>query len=190
VALTVAALLAAGEGQRFRRSGGATHKLHAPAGADRVIDRSLGALLASGLAPVAVVVGAVGLDPLPPHVVVLPNPDWAQGMGTSLAVALRWAEGLGADALVVGLADQPGVGPDAWRAVADAPAEPPVAVATYGGRRGNPVRLGRGVWPLLPRTGDQGARAVIRERPDLVQEVPCEGSPDDVDTVEDLERWS
>jgi molybdenum cofactor cytidylyltransferase len=190
VALTVAALLAAGGGERFRRSGGPTHKLHAPAGSVRVLDRSLGAMLASGLAPAAVVVGAVDLGPLPSEVVVLRNADWAQGMGTSLAAALDWADGLGADALVVGLADQPGVRPGAWRAVAVAPAEPPVAVATYGDRRANPVRLGRRVWPLLPRTGDQGARAVIRDRPDLVQEVPCEGSPDDVDTVEDLERWS
>jgi molybdenum cofactor cytidylyltransferase len=190
VALTVAVLLAAGEGQRFRRSGGPTHKLHAAAGSGRVIDRSLGAMLDSGLAPAAVVVGAVDLGPLPPEVAVLRNPDWADGMATSLAVALDWAEGLAADALVVGLADQPGVHPEAWRAVAAAPAEPPVAVATYAGRRGNPVRLARPVWPLLPRTGDQGARAVFRGRPDLVQEVPCEGSPDDVDTVEDLERWS
>lgn len=190
MALTVAALLAAGEGRRFRRSGGDTYKLLVPAGADTVLARSLGAMLASGIAPAAVVSGAVDLGLLPPEVVLLHNPDWAQGMGTSLAVALDWAEGLGADALVVGLADQPGVRPEAWRAVATAPAEPPVAIATYGGARGNPVRLARPVWPLLPRTGDQGARAVFRERPDLVQEVPCVGSPDDVDTVEDLERWS
>ena len=118
------------------------------------------------------------------------TPDWADGQATSLAVAVHAARVGGFDAIVVGLADQPFVGADAWRSLARATAERPVLVASYGGHRGNPVRLDADIWPLLPDTGDEGARVLMRERPELVGEVACAGDGLDIDTVEDLERWS
>lgn len=183
-------VLAAGEGRRFQTSGGSTPKLLAEVDGRSLLRHAIDAALSAGLDEVAVVAGAVDLRGLVDDVVVLQNPRWPEGMATSVQVAVAHAASAGHAALVVGLADQPGVGADAWRAVAAAPDEPPIAVATYAGKRGNPVRLARAVWPLLPATGDAGARGLIRGQPDLVREVPCPGAPDDVDTVEDLDRWS
>jgi CTP:molybdopterin cytidylyltransferase MocA len=186
--LLAAAVLAAGGSRRFAAG---AKQLAEVRGRPLVATAVEAALAADRFAAVFVVTGAVDLSPvLPAGVVVLDNPAWADGIATSLAVAVHAADVAGVDALVVGLADQPFVGPEAWRAVADAPLGPPIVVATFEGRRGNPVRLHRGVWPLLPTTGDEGARTLMRERGDLVGEVACPGDALDIDTVEDLERWS
>ena len=181
---TAAIVLAAGGGARFV---GATHKLLAPmADGTTIVERAVAAAVAADLDHVYVVAGAVDLPPLE-GVTVVHNARWAEGQATSLQAGL--AAAAGHDAVVVGLGDQPGVLPEAWRLVADA-TETPIAVATYDGKRANPVRLGAAVWPLLPTEGDEGARTLLRVRPELVTEVPCPGSGADVDTLEDLERWS
>jgi CTP:molybdopterin cytidylyltransferase MocA len=46
------------------------------------------------------------------------------------------------------------------------------------------------VWPLLPRQGDEGARVVMAQHPELVEAVACLGQPIDIDTLEDLAQWS
>lgn len=187
----VAALLAAGGASRFR---GPTHKLLAPLGGSTVWEAALASVLAAGFDHIVVVTGAVALPvpaPTSPTVVVRHNPRWADGQAGSLQVAIAAAAALGADRLTVGLADQPGIGPDAWRAVTDAPDHCRIVVATYDGTVGpNPVRLDRSVWPLLPTDGDAGARHMISDHPSWVCRVPCVGSVADIDTVEDLDRWN
>jgi CTP:molybdopterin cytidylyltransferase MocA len=103
-------------------------------------------------------------------------------------VAVDWAREAGIGAMVIGLGDQPGILASAWVAVAAANMTP-IAVATYSGTRGHPVRLARSVWDLLPARGDRGAGSVIAGSPELVTEVACDGDTRDVDTVEDLTRW-
>ncbi|MCU0311338.1 MAG: nucleotidyltransferase family protein [Acidimicrobiales bacterium] len=186
--LLAAAVLAAGGSSRFSDG---------PKQLARLRDRPLVSLAVEAplavpeLAVVFVVSGALDLHgALPDGAVVLDNPRWAEGQATSLAVAVHAARVGGFDALLVGLADQPFVGADAWRTMARADPDPPILVATYGGERANPVRLAREVWPLLPATGDEGARVVMRERPELVGELACPGDGLDIDTVEDLDRWS
>jgi len=119
---------------------------------------------------------------------ILHNERWPDGQAASLAVGIDRAEADGHEAVIVGLADQPLIGADAWRAVTEA--DGPIVTASFDGRRRPPVKLDRSVWKLLPRSGDEGARSLIRLRPDLVSEVACMGNPIDIDTMEDLRRWS
>ncbi len=184
------AVLAAGVGERFHASGGRGPKQLAEVDGEALVARAVRVALQAGLDEVVVVAGAVDLSPLALPVAVLHNPRWADGIATSVRVAVDHARANGHAAVVVGLADQPGVPTAAWRAVADAADQPPIAVATYDGQRGNPVRLPQAVWDELPDNGDEGARALMRRRPELVQAVPCDGQSDDIDTVEDLDRWS
>ncbi|MGB8859948.1 MAG: NTP transferase domain-containing protein [Ilumatobacteraceae bacterium] len=183
----VAALLAAGAGTRFA---GDDHKLRAVLRGRPVWEWALEHLQAAGFDHVVVVAGAVEL-PWPPSVTVRHNQAWATGQASSLRVAVEAAAALGADAVTVGLADQPFVPASAWRSVAHAASRCPIVVADYDGVRGpNPVRLGQAVWPLLPADGDTGARDLIRAHPEWVCSVACVGSVADIDTVEDLDRWN
>ena len=193
----VAVLLAAGAGNRFQAI---EHKLLAritPTG-PTILEQALTRALDASLGPVLIITGALDekelrTDPalarllVSDRIKVRHNPDWAAGQATSLQVAVTAAAALGADAIVIGLADQPFIDIIAWQQVAQGLG--PITVATYDGRRGNPVKLHASVWGLLTTSGDEGARILMRERPNLVVEVPCPGSPADIDTVEDLHRW-
>jgi nicotine blue oxidoreductase len=191
--VTVAAIvLAAGGGSRYTASGGEGHKLLAPFQGRTVVEWAIDSAAAAGLDSLYVVRGDTDL-PVPPlasrAVHFVANDRWREGMATSLRAGLTRARRDGHHAVVVGLGDQPLVLAESWQRVARAKAKP-IGVATYQGMRGNPVRLSSLVWPLLPLTGDQGARLVMRRRPDLVMEVPCPGGAADIDTVDDLREWS
>ena len=184
-----AILLAAGSGSRF--GGG---KLLAPYRGRPLIEAALANLAEAPVDETVVIVGddAERLRAVcePYSVRTVENPDWQRGQSTSVRAGLR-ALGPEVRAAVFLLADQPLVGPGAVeRLVVAFERGAEVAVATYGGRRRNPVLFSRAVWPLLLEelAGDEGARAVLRRHPDLVTEVPCDdvGDPADVDTAEDL----
>jgi molybdenum cofactor cytidylyltransferase len=185
--VTVAAVvLAAGGGTRFE---GTEHKLLAGFRGRPLVSWALSAAAGAGLDEVAVIVGAVDLGvAVPAGVRVLENPDWASGQASSLQTAVSWALERQHEAVVVGLADQPLVPASAWAAVAALAS--PIAVATFDGERRPPVRLDRSVWGLLPTSGDEGARVLMKKRPDLVREVICQGQPADIDNEEDLTRWN
>ncbi|MEU6082717.1 nucleotidyltransferase family protein [Streptomyces sp. NPDC047108] len=189
--LVAGLLLAAGGGRRL----GGRPKALLDSGGRPLVEYAARALLDAGCAPVHIVLGAAADDVRArahlPGCVLVTNPDWPEGMGTSLRAGLASLAGTGARAVVVALVDQPGIGADAVRRVRDAYASPSsLASAAYGGRRGHPVLLGADHWPGVTEaaTGDRGARAYLRRREAEIEIVDCSdvATPDDIDTPEDL----
>ena len=182
-------MLAAGRSTRFEGV-----KQLAPLGDRPLVRWAVDAAVESGLRPVVTVVGprsgpieAV----LPQGVDVVRARRARAGISNSLRALVAALEGWRQiDAVCVGLGDQPGVGAEAYRRLAAAyDAGATLAVATYAGHRGNPVLIGRSLWPRVDELrGDVGARALMDEV--TATEVDCTdtGSPADVDTPADLER--
>jgi nicotine blue oxidoreductase len=178
-------LLAAGAGSRIGRP-----KALIDVGGEPLAARGVALLRAGGAAPVIMVTGATAVTL--PGVITVHNPAWRTGMGSSLAAGLETVPGQ-CSAAVVALVDQPLVGPAAVaRLIAAHQGGAGVAVAAYAAQPRNPVLLAREHWPevITLATGDKGARAFLRARPELITLVECgdTGRPDDIDTGDDLAR--
>ncbi|MFF0669099.1 NTP transferase domain-containing protein [Streptomyces tendae] len=190
-------LLAAGGG---RRLGGRPKALLEHRG-HLLVEHAVGALRAAGCARVHVVLGAraedvrarAALD----DCVLVDNPDWEQGMGSSLRAGLHSLTGTGtgigtgARAALVCLVDQPGIGAEAMARVRGAYRdETSLVSAAYAGVRGHPVLLGAAHWAGIAATatGDRGARAYLREHEAEIALVECGdvARPYDIDTEADL----
>lgn len=185
-------LLAAGGGRRL----GGRPKALLPLRGRPLVEHAVAALRAGGCSQVHVVLGA-GAQEVRARAelggcLLLDNPGWESGMGSSLRTGLASLTGTGASAALVMLVDQPGVGAQAVarvRAAGRSPAS--LAAASYGGRRGHPVLFGADHWAEVSAAaeGDRGARSFLRDREDEVELVECSdvADPSDVDTPADLE---
>jgi CTP:molybdopterin cytidylyltransferase MocA len=180
-------LLAAGEGSRL-----GTPKALVEIGGVRLVDRGVRMLHEAGCTPIVVVTGAARVDVA--GAVVVHNPDWRTGMGSSFKAGLS-ALAPECPAVVVALVDQPNVTAEAvlrLRAAHDDGAR--VAVATYGGKPRNPVLIAREHFAEAAAyaKGDVGAREFLRARAEIVVPVPCDdvADPGDIDTPDDLRRFS
>ncbi|MGW7206168.1 nucleotidyltransferase family protein [Streptomyces sp. NPDC054837] len=186
-------LLAAGGG---RRLGGRPKALLGHRGRP-LIEHAVGVLRAAGCARVHVVLGAAAdavretarLD----DCVLVDNPEWEQGMGSSLRAGLDSFSGTDVRAALVSLVDQPGIGPEAYARVLGAYTSPSSLVsAAYDGVRGHPVLFGSAHWAGIAATatGDRGARAYLKERAGEITLVECGdvARPYDIDTAEDLQH--
>ena len=189
-------VLAAGAG---RRLGGRPKALLRAADGTPLLARAVAALRVGGCAEVVAVLGAAEeaaelVDPGAARVVVAE--DWAAGMGRSLSRGLEELAPGPAEAVLVTLVDLPDVtAPVVRRVLEQGPtgaAHETLARATYEGRPGHPVLIGRSHWPALAETltGDVGALHYLRGR--KVHQVSCDdlATGRDLDRPEDLADWA
>jgi len=185
-----AVVLAAGQS---RRMGGA-NKLLATFDGEPLVRRSVQAGIASKADPVIVVTGHMagkvtaalaGLD-----IKIAHNPDYAEGLATSLRAGLAAVPATASGALVM-LADMPGMSGgviDKLIAAFSPKKGRSIVLPTAAGKRGNPVLWSRAYFPeLMALTGDSGARHLIGEHDDAVTMVEIGAAVAlDVDTREAL----
>lgn len=185
-------VLAAGGGRRL----GGRPKALLPYRGRPLVEHAVRSLREGGCERVHVVLGAaaeqVRARAVLPGCVLVDNPEWTSGMGSSLRVGLASLTGAGAhSAALVMLVDQPGIGPAAVTRVLAAYDSPDtLAAASYGGERGHPVLFGARHWAGIAAdaTGDQGARGYLRSHARDITLVECGDVAEayDIDTEEDL----
>lgn len=180
---TAAIILAAGSSSRM---GAGRHKLLLPLNKRPVLAHVIEAALASQARPIVVVLGhqaeqvrtQLGNYSTDSAITHVENPDYLQGMSTSMHVGLTHlqnlmsAESANVDSALILLGDQPLVTPrmldtliDMWHT-----AGKPIIAPLYAGKRGNPTLFAASLFPeLLEVTGDEGGRSVVeRHKQELV----------------------
>jgi CTP:molybdopterin cytidylyltransferase MocA len=176
-------LLAAGAGSRMGRP-----KALVSDADGSWLERGVRVLDDGGCAGVTVVLGARSaeavsfLDGLGVDLVIAH--DWESGMSASLCAGLRGLPDDAASALVL-LVDLPDLTAAVVRRVLDSGAgASALARATYAGRPGHPVLIGRDHWPgvLATASGDRGARDYLETHEHLAVECGDLATGHDVDS--------
>lgn len=188
-----AIVLAAGRSQRM----GDRNKLLEEIDGKPMVARVVDALLDSPVDRVLVVTGyqaegvRAALAPGPARIVH--NPDFAEGMSSSLRVGVTALRGEGIDGVLICLGDMPWVRREHVQALVDAfapEAGRAICVPMHDRKRGNPVLLAARFLDEMARIeGDVGARHLVEAHADLVCQVPVwdGGVVLDVDTPDALE---
>jgi molybdenum cofactor cytidylyltransferase len=152
--------------------------------------------LGSTCRPVVVVLGA-HVEQTHPEVRGLPvlivqNPQWAEGLGSSIRAGIE-ALVTSTDppeAVVLALCDQPSVCPDDLDALVAAyrSTNRPIIASQYAGTLGVPALFAHPILPeLVELNGDSGAKQVIQKHLAIVHPVSCPHAAHDLDTPADYE---
>ena len=187
-------LLAAGSSSRLGRS----KQLLSISGQPLLI-KSIEAAIESGIKNIIVVLGAneeahrqVIKDA---GVQVVVNTDWKKGMGSSLKTGLSFLlqQLPRAEAVITMVCDQPLINSDhLTKLISEYKSSESVIVASfYQGVAGVPVLFDRTLFSeLLSMPDEAGAKKIIQQHPHLVKTVPFPGGEIDIDTEDDLKKFS
>ena len=121
---------------------------------------------------------------------IIKNPDWQEGMGTSIRVGM---ENLASksDAVIILLSDQPLISQVLLQNMMQTFANKkfPIIACDYGGQLGVPILFGKSFFPeLLKLKGEQGAKSFLKNYPREIATVSFKEGLFDIDTPEDLKK--
>lgn len=159
-----------------------------------LLERAVSSARASCGERVIVVLGAhsqaiqagVNLD----GVGVIVNPDWREGMASSIRAGIR-ALPDSAEAALILLCDQPRIGAEHLGRLLDAWQGEPnrIAASVYHGGVGVPALFPSGFFgDLLALRGDRGAKGVLMKFEASLLKIPLPEAELDIDRAADLER--
>lgn len=199
---TAAIILAAGSSSRMSDG---QHKLLLPLGSRPVLHHVIEATLSSQARPIILVLGhqaaqvriQIGTYALHQDITIIENPDYRQGMSTSLRMGVSALTDMKNNhrqsinvptSTVILLADQPLITAsiiDTLIATREATGKA-IVVPLYHGKRGNPVLLAEDLFPeLMEVTGDEGGRSVIQRHPQDIATVELSEAA----TNYDIDTW-
>jgi molybdenum cofactor cytidylyltransferase len=184
-------VLAAGRSSRMAPR----NKLLETVGGEKMVRHVAATALAGGTQPIIVVTGheagAVTAALRGLAVTIVANPDYANGLSTSLCAGLR-AVPQGIDGALILLGDMPEIESSVLTALMAAfTGQSAICVPVRHGRRGNPVLWGSAHFAeMMQLTGDSGAKPLMaRHETHLIEvEVATDSIFEDVDAPEDLAR--
>ena len=188
-----ALVLAAGESRRM----GDANKLTIPVDGTPMVARVVDALQQSHAQRVIVITGhepeRIKEALSGRGVELVHNPDYAEGIGSSVRVGVA-ALGDDVDGALVALADMPWVSAEVINRLIDAftsASELSIFIPRFGGQRGNPVLWGAQHFPeLLALAGDVGGKALFQRHASAICYVDVESANVnlDVDTPDALQE--
>jgi molybdenum cofactor cytidylyltransferase len=186
--LIAAIVLAAGKSERMGRP-----KALLPLQGRTFLDNILSAISQSSVERTLVVVGHHRAEiegHVTPGTSVIYNPDYEQGMSTSLQAGIR-ALPPEAHGAFLFLVDHPLVQFETIELLIKSLAPGQIVLPKFQGRRGHPVLFSSDIFQeILGLTASQGANIVVRKDPSRVVEVTVDspGILVDIDTPEDFRK--
>ena len=187
-----AVILAAGTSSRMGQA-----KQLLALGESTVLAHTLAHVRAAALHEIILVLGASAESirrrlPSPHELKIVVNPDYQQGIASSLRTGLTAVDS-SSDAALIILGDQPFLRPQTLDRIVDEyrRSQAQIVIPMYQGQRGNPVLLDRSVFAeVMTLEGDVGSRAIFANHLDGIVNVEVEdkGILLDLDEPADYER--
>ena len=121
---------------------------------------------------------------------LIENPDWQEGMGTSIRIGVEnLAEK--SEAILILLVDQPLISQVFLQSIVQTFAEEkmPIVASNYGDQLGVPILFDKVFFPeLLKLKGEQGAKAFLKNYPEKTASISFKDGLFDIDIPKDLEK--